>query len=744
MRLAAAGRVLGLGLFVAILSHCGDHQGPGRIEGDRVPAEAIRLREASEQTTAQRLANRAHVTAPEKQILFGDLHVHTTFSMDAFLMGLPALQGEGPSPVANACDYARYCSALDFWSINDHAEGLTPQRWRETMSSIEQCNAIAGDAENPDIVAFLGWEWTQIGDRRENHYGHKNVIFRDYHADQVPKRPIHSQGTASQAMQQGIPWKQRLFMPLLDWPNRQTYFDFFRFQEELREVPPCPAGVDTRQLPDNCSESAATPAELFEKLDQWGVESMVIPHGTTWGIYTPLGSSWDKQLNPQQHDPERQRLIEVFSGHGNSEEYRDWKEIDFDAAGNPVCPGPQGKYEPCCWRAGEIIRSRCSDPTSADCEERVARARADYLEAGVSGRMTVTGASIEDWKGCGSCPDCFQPAFAYRPKSSVQYIMSLANLENPSDPMHFNFGFIASSDNHSARPGTGYKEYGRLQNTEARGARDRDWYHRMLPHAEETRQPEPRPYSKIKEFMPYEQLDFERAASFFMTGGLVAVHSDGRNRNAVWDALQRREVYGTSGPRILLWFDLLNGPDGTRPMGTSASVKGTPKFRVRAAGAFKQKPGCPEIATRALSPERLQRLCRNECYNPSDERHLIKRVEVVRIRPQTRVGEPARERIDDPWLTLPCEARPSGCVVEFEDPEFGQAGRDTLYYVRAIQEETPAVNAEGERCKYDSEGRCIDSEPRYGDFRTSADDDCLMATEERAWSSPIFVTPGAS
>ena len=33
----------------------------------------------------------------------------------------------------------------------------------------------------------------------------------------------------------------------------------------------------------------------------------------------------------------------------------------------------------------------------------------------------------------------------------------------------------------------------------------------------------------------------------------------------------------------------------------------------------------------ALSPERMAKLCHNECDNPSDERKLITRIEVVRI-----------------------------------------------------------------------------------------------------------------
>ena len=61
----------------------------------------------------------------EAQILFGDLHVHSTFSTDAFLWSMPLYGGEGVYPIADACDYARYCSGIDFWAITDHAEATT-------------------------------------------------------------------------------------------------------------------------------------------------------------------------------------------------------------------------------------------------------------------------------------------------------------------------------------------------------------------------------------------------------------------------------------------------------------------------------------------------------------------------------------------------------------------------------------------------------------------------------------------
>jgi hypothetical protein len=63
--------------------------------------------------------------------------------------------------------------------------GHLAEHWRETKDSIRQCNALAGDPSKPDIVAFLGWEWTQVGVTPETHYGHKNVIKRHARTNEV-------------------------------------------------------------------------------------------------------------------------------------------------------------------------------------------------------------------------------------------------------------------------------------------------------------------------------------------------------------------------------------------------------------------------------------------------------------------------------------------------------------------------------------------------------------------------------
>ena len=108
----------------------------------------------------------------------------------------------------------------------------------------------------------------------------------------------------------------------------------------------------------------------------------------------------------------------------------------------------------------------------------------NYLKGDVSGQRTVPGATTEDWLDCGQCRDCFNPAFNYRPGTSAQYALALTNFDNPRKPRRFQFGFIGSSDNHSARPGTGYKEFARRDFTETIGAKSETWRERVLGPAE--------------------------------------------------------------------------------------------------------------------------------------------------------------------------------------------------------------------------------------------------------------------
>jgi hypothetical protein len=728
--LLALALAVGALVFAAGKGWLGSTELPGTPHARARSADAVSIETARAASAAQSLG----VPAP-KQILFGDLHVHTTFSFDAFLFSLPAMIGEGAHPPADACDFARFCSALDFWSITDHAEGLTRQNWLDTVASIRQCSAIAGDGPRPDTVPFLGWEWTQIGTTPADHYGHKNVVLRGLGDGDVPARPIAAGGQTLRIREDGGPsFLQRSGAALFGGHPR--YRDLARYFAERDPTVRCPAGVPERDLPADCLEVAETPDVLFDKLDDWGVDALVIPHGTTWGFYTPPGSAWDKQLVGRMHDEKRQTLIEVYSGHGDSEKYRDFREVELDAQGVAHCPPEQPHYLPSCVRAGEIIRERCrkEGASAEECDARAARARELTARAGVAGHLVVDGAKPEEWLDAGQCRDCDQPAFNYRPRSSAQYIEALGNFDgDPTHPRRFRFGFLASSDNHFARPGTGYKQIHRRGNTESNG----EPVSGILAGRQGAQRPassQPREVD-VNEYTGFQLTENERQASYFMTGGLTAVHAAGRDRAAIWDALQRREVYGTTGQRTLLWFDLENAPGGSAPMGAEVTLSEAPKFRVRAAGAYAQKPGCPADSLHALGPDGIERLCKGECYNPGDARRPITRIEIVRIRPQQAPHEPVASLIDDPFLVLPCNGDPAGCSAEFEDPEFPALGREALYYARAYEAKDEAINAGGIQCERDEAGRCTQAKLCPGPDGVM--DDCLAPREPRAWSSPI-------
>ena len=167
----------------------------GSIQG-----KIIHDRIISKRTKIQNDASKNLGVKEPKQILFGDMHVHTTFSTDAFMWTLPMLNGSGSAPMSDACDYARYCSGIDFWATTDHAEASSPRKWKQTKELIRQCSFASNKEESTDVISFIGFEWTQVGATPSEHYGHKNVIFRDLEDENVAKRPIAASGVAVNAL----------------------------------------------------------------------------------------------------------------------------------------------------------------------------------------------------------------------------------------------------------------------------------------------------------------------------------------------------------------------------------------------------------------------------------------------------------------------------------------------------------------------------------------------------------------
>lgn len=644
-------------------------------------------------------------------ILFGDLHTHTNFSLDAYLFNTDWMKGAGMLTPADACDFARYCAALDFWSINDHAESLTPSAWADTVSTIQRCNDNAGDPANPDMVSFVGWEWSNVDKKSvPNHYGHKNVVFREWEEGRVPTRPIAAR---TEDIFTGIP---AIVLGMLGFSEGiEAASDFGKYYAESISTPACSDDVSSTELPVNCREAALTPTRLYQKLDEWGFDSLVIPHGLSWGTTNPLTADFRSQL--AGYEQRYEKLLEVYSGHGNSELFIDFERVGLDEGGNLYCPEAAENFTPCCRQAGKLARERCDDPGSASCDTRVDETMWEYAAAGaLAGRALFPDASPGDWEGCGQLGNSFQPPSMYVPKMAAQYNLAVG-FDEDDKPRRAKFGLIGSSDNHLARPGGSYKEENRLLRTDSKDLGDESFNVEA--------------FAKDKE-----------SGSFYYTGGLVAVHANGRHRDAIWDGLSNRNVYATSGNRMMVWFDLLNGPSGGVPMGSEVVLEETPKFRVSAYGEIEQKSGCPDYAVATLGEKRLASLCGGECYHPAGERRKsIDRIEIVRIRPQVHPDEKISPLIEDAWRVFECPADGQICSVEFEDPDYVSGGRSALYYARVIQEAESLINGDPFGCEYDEAGVCVQRNYCIGS-NAKLENDCLGTVEPRAWTSPIFLQYG--
>ncbi len=178
-----------------------------------------------------------------RRALFGDLHVHTSYSVDAFIFGVRALPEDAyrfakGGTIAHGAGYPiRLSRPLDFLAVTDHAEYLGTARaaqpdvptvrrplrelllegsrseltkyWSESVLALTNHKFAGGDVGFGDDVtnlqveadawrdtietaerhndpgtftAFIGYEWSSWG-------VHRNVV---YAGSQVPERPFSS------------------------------------------------------------------------------------------------------------------------------------------------------------------------------------------------------------------------------------------------------------------------------------------------------------------------------------------------------------------------------------------------------------------------------------------------------------------------------------------------------------------------------------------------------------------------
>jgi hypothetical protein len=225
--------------------------------------------------------------------------------------------------------------------------------------------------------------------------------------------------------------------------------------------------------------------------------------------------------------------------------------------------------------------------------------------------------------------------------------------------------------------------------------------------------------------------DFE-----FNPGGLAVIWAEENSRDALFEAMRRREVYGTSGPRHVVRFfggwelpeDLCSqesfaaaGYASGVPMGADlpARSSGAPSFAVSAL----RDPGTAGAPGVAL--QRVQ-IVKGWIENGASRERVY---EVA--------GDAKNGASVDLTTCTPQGAGSDGLCSVWRDPDF-DADQRAFYYARVVENpscrwSTIACNAKGVDCR--------DPENVPPELAVCCEPGRARTIQERSWTSPIWYTP---
>lgn len=574
-------------------------------------------------------------TNPSKNVYFGDLHVHTSFSFDAYIGGTTATpndayrfaKGETIDVLGEKVKIQR---PLDFAAVTDHAEFIGE------LYSIQTPGAPAYNSAMARYFRSLGWDtlkqrelFLSIGKRAGDHHGRNHFpIFQGF---ETTKSAWKINLEAAEEHYQ--PGKFTTFAAY-EWTLGVLGMHLHRniFFRDMK-VPDYPISA----------LEADTPEKLWEYLKdirKEGATVMAVPHNSNIGggkIFTDKyedGREMDREYAQTRQDLEP--LVEVHQAKGNSEvNAAFWQNDEFADFEN--------------YTNGEPIES-------------------NYVR--------------------------------YALKKGLEQEEKLG--VNP-----FKFGMIGSTDTHNGTPGNTEENDEFIGNHAfldlgARRRRISDW---VLDQSQKT-------YQAVN------------------PGGLVAVWAEANTRGHIYDAMQQKETYATSGGRIQVRFfggyDFAKSYDSYDSMVKDGYEKGVPMGGDLAKSENNSPPQFLIWASKDAESANLDRIqvvkgwykdgkMQEKIFNValSDGRALNEDDSVPdnEATVNMETGEWSKDKGDTELQTV------------WTDPEF-DANVRAFYYLRVLEIPTARWT--------------LWDKIRYG---TEFPEGTKMTVRERAWSSPIWYAP---
>lgn len=219
----------------------------------------------------------------------------------------------------------------------------------------------------------------------------------------------------------------------------------------------------------------------------------------------------------------------------------------------------------------------------------------------------------------------------------------------------------------------------------------------------------------------------------FSPGGLAGVWAEENSREAIFEALRRKETFGTSGPRIPIrlfaGFDLPEDLCGEADRASIGYERGVPM-----GAELKSESGRLRIAAWAGADDQ--------------EEVGLERLQIIKItrngaEPEVTILEVAGDTAGTAYVDDQCRPMPENgganelCGV-IEDPDFDPAV-PTIYYARVLQNPT---------CRWHAYA-CLEANIDCGrptslipeGYRDCCDTRYPRYDRERAWSSPVYLRP---